>query len=88
MSFDDFAELMIKALIACMVILILCMPFIIVADSDREKEMIAKCTPNPNLYECQLYLAEKGKAAIQSAATTGSMTGAMMGSLIASGGRR
>jgi hypothetical protein len=31
-------------------------------DLETEEEMLAKCAPNPSLYECQLYLSKKGKS--------------------------
>lgn len=31
-------------------------------DLEVEKEMLAKCTPDPSIFECQLYLSKKGKS--------------------------
>lgn len=44
-----------------------------------EKEMIAKCTPNPSLYECQLYLAKQGKSHNDGSMATGLATGLIVG---------
>lgn len=46
-----------------------------------EKEMIAKCTPNPELFECQLYLAERGKRCDNGSGSmaTGLATGLIIG---------
>ncbi len=49
-----------------------------------EKGMIKKCNPNPQLYECQLYLAKKGKRAFEDFAITGGMLGGMVGGQISS----
>ena len=50
----------------------------VVEGDKQEKEMIAKCTPNPNLFECQLYLAKRGRDDDGSMAT-GLATGLIIG---------
>ena len=47
-----------------MILILLC--FIVVAvcvnkEIEEEKRMIAKCSPNPQQFECQLYLSKVGK---------------------------
>lgn len=47
-----------------------------------EKEMIEKCTPDPNQFECQLYLAKKGLQSIQQSAESGALAGGLAGGVI------
>lgn len=49
------------------------------ADIDKEKEMVAKCTPDPTLFECQLYLAKKCESHNSSQMATGLATGLIIG---------
>lgn len=64
-----------------MILLIGVFIFAIFIDYNKQKEMIAKCTPNPELFECQLYLAEHHKRCdnVSGSMATGLATGLIIG---------
>lgn len=77
--FEDFLEFFFtKVIPSILVIIIVLFPFMFYLACVHENEMITKCTPNPELYECQIYLAKQGKASINSAAFNGAFIGGIL----------
>lgn len=56
-------------------------------DEEIKAQMIEKCNPNPSLFECQLYLAEKGARTVNNKAMTGAIVGGMVGGSLTSRGK-
>jgi hypothetical protein len=69
------------------VALLVCVPFIIISGNNSKKALIQKCTSEPTLFECQLYLSEKTRAGSCSNNFASGFAGGVVGGMIAPRGR-
>lgn len=68
-----------KVIIAGIGLSVILVYFAAEEDAKTRARMIEQCSPNPEQYECQLYLATTGSSALRRSAQSGAMVGAMLG---------